>query len=125
MSNIQPCVAISRCVDFPNTLKLSGCILLYIAVLINCFRLIAIMLGRLRMSLDDCEVTFRDFCEKIYRPKDPNDQRRDPAHHHYRPSKFDLEVLEKTVKDMIRKKIPIGEKPEEALLKDLDTSCKV
>ena len=83
------------------------------------------MLGRLRMSLDDCEVTFRELCGKIYQPKDPNDKRREPESHHYKPSKFDSGLLKKTVKDMIRKNIPEGEHPEEALLKDLDTSCKV
>ena len=83
------------------------------------------MLGRLQMSLDDCEVTFRELCEKIYRPKDPNDKRRDPKHHHYMPSKCDTEVLVETVKDLIRKKLPGGGIPEEVLLQTSGLSCTV
>ena len=79
------------------------------------------MLGRLRMSIDDCIDTFKELCKKIYLPKDPADKRRLP-HQDYNPNKFDSKVLAEAVKEMIRNKSIAG---EENPFEDPDPKCKV
>ena len=81
------------------------------------------MVGRLRMSLDKCEESFKKLCETIYQPKDPNDTRREPTHSNYNPNKFDSKVLEKAVKDMLR--LEVGKYSDIALLQDASKGCKV
>ena len=58
------------------------------------------MLGRLCMSLDDCEATFKDLCEKIYKPKGPNQQVQEPADPPKEPSKFDSDVLQQAFSEL-------------------------
>ena len=52
------------------------------------------------MSLDDCEATFKDLCEKIYQPKSPNQQGQEPADPTKEPSKFDSGVLQQAFREL-------------------------
>ena len=81
------------------------------------------MLGRLRMSLDQCEESFKELCKTIYQPKDPRDTRRDPTHSNYNPNKFDSEVLAEAVKRIIV--LAEGADAESTLFKDPSDKCRV
>ena len=80
------------------------------------------MLGCLKMSIDDCIVTFQELCTKIYTPVDPLERRRSKDHQEYNPNKFDSRVLEEAVKEMIRTKSDLT---GEEVFEQLNTKCKV
>jgi hypothetical protein len=85
-------------------------------------RLIAIMLGRLRMSLDECQDAYLRLSERIFNPK---------RHHTNLPGqikdylladgRFDSTELEGAIKDTITDR----GLPENELLKDPASPCKV
>jgi hypothetical protein len=79
------------------------------------------MLGRLRMTLEDCQDAYLQLSEKIFTPKRTSRimQKWDFLNAN---GKFDGEVLEKAIKDCITAKFP--ELSADALLKDQDASCK-
>ena len=85
--------------------------------------LIAIMLGRLRMSLDECEEAYKALSEQIFTPiRDAVDPRR--VYDFLKANgKFDEKPLERCIKDTIRSR----RLDPDDLLRDFDedTSCKV
>lgn len=80
-------------------------------------RLIAIMLGRLKMSIDECIDAYLQLSERIFKKKRHRVNVRGKIQ-----GRFDSDELERAVKEVVK-----GQGlPEDALLKDVaDTSCKV
>ncbi|KAL1959071.1 hypothetical protein VTO42DRAFT_2857 [Malbranchea cinnamomea] len=85
--------------------------------------LIAVMLGRLRMTLDECEQAYLTLSESIFQPKREKwrviSRAADLAQ---AKGRFDARALEQAIKETIRSK---GLDPNTALLKDDDPRCKV
>jgi hypothetical protein len=84
----------------------------------NLSSLLAIMLGRLKMDIDECIAAYTDMSDRIFRKK----------HHRVRvrtgeiQGRFDTEELERSIKEIIKNK---GFE-EDALLMDApDAPCKV
>lgn len=75
------------------------------------------MLGRLQMSLDQCEESFHELCRAIYKPRDPKDKRGDSG------SKFDSAVMAKAIRDMLRRKEGLNK--DINLLRNPDKRCRV
>ena len=83
--------------------------------------IIAVMLGRLRMSIDDCEKAYLELSKKIFTP------RRSTFNLHRRAldflqvnGRFDATVLENCMKSSIEKV-----EGKDALLRDPRPDCKV
>ncbi|KAE8442348.1 hypothetical protein EG329_003419, partial [Mollisiaceae sp. DMI_Dod_QoI] len=86
-------------------------------------RLIAIMLGRLRMSLDECERAYLELSERIFTPKRSFSNYLLRSKDFLRADgKFDHKVLEGAVKSIIARNPGLD---ESTLLKDSDPQCKV
>ena len=85
--------------------------------------IIAIMLGRLRMSLDECEKAYKEISREIF--KTPNRRDADPRRIYdflMANNKFSPEPLETSVRTILDRK----ELPENELLKDTHSqACKV
>jgi hypothetical protein len=80
------------------------------------------MLGRLHMTLDECEAAYLKLSERIFNP------RRRPANMLGRANdllqaagRFDTDTLREAIQQIIRD----ADCPEDALLKNLDSACKV
>jgi nitrite reductase/ring-hydroxylating ferredoxin subunit len=85
-------------------------------------RLIAIMLGRLRMTLNECEDAYLNLSERIFTPKRSIFSPLRGKDFLLADGKFDYKALEEAIKDII------GRTPgfdESSLLKDPDPQCKV
>ncbi|PGH23009.1 hypothetical protein AJ80_02924 [Polytolypa hystricis UAMH7299] len=83
--------------------------------------LIAVMLGRLRMSLDECEKTYLTFSEKIFQPKRKRFAFGSKASDFLQANgRFDSKALEAAIKECIRSK---DLDPDTALLKEEDSEC--
>lgn len=83
-------------------------------------RLLAIMLGRLRLSIDECETAYLKLSEQIFNPKRHKmnfpGKAKDFLHANGR---FDADVLKEAIKDIIAN--PGGLDPEALLLEREDT----
>jgi hypothetical protein len=80
-------------------------------------RLIAIMLGRLKMSIDECIEAYLQLSDRVFKKKRHRVTVKGKIQ-----GRFDSDELERAVKEVIAKQ----GLPEDALLKDAaDASCKV
>jgi len=87
----------------------------------NFTRLIALMLGRLRMSVQSCESTYCEFTDAIFTSRKPHDSRR-ATDFLKTNGKFNETPLEELLKQRILK----SDLEENALLKDeRPDACKV
>lgn len=85
--------------------------------------LIAVMIGRLRMTLDQCEEAYLDLGKRIFQRKyNPVDIPHRIKNFWDAGEKFSGEELEAAIKEIITKG---GHLPEDATLKDDDPACKV
>ncbi|KAJ9642435.1 hypothetical protein H2199_004816 [Coniosporium tulheliwenetii] len=82
--------------------------------------IIAIMLGRLRMNLDECEDAYLKLSRRIFQPKRRFGMAAKAADFLQANGRFDSKKLEEIIKECIRTKLD-----EDALLKDADPRCKV
>jgi patatin-like phospholipase/acyl hydrolase len=78
--------------------------------------LIAVMLGRLRMTIDECIDAYTTLSDKVFEKKSHRVNLKGKLH-----GRFDSAGLERAVKDVIANR-GLG---EDALLKDTDSPCKV
>ncbi|KAH0370527.1 hypothetical protein KCU65_g2571, partial [Aureobasidium melanogenum] len=82
-------------------------------------RLIAIMLGRLEMTVDECITKYQDFMTKVFTI---SWLKRKAAEWHVGGDKYDAEILESCIKDVVKEKL--GD--ENAMLLDnREGACKV
>ena len=87
------------------------------------YRLIAVMLGRLRMSIKDCISAYLKISERIFQPKRDAFNKAGQVRDFLQANgKFDHRNLEAAIKEIITKQC---EKSEDELLKDPDPRCKV
>jgi hypothetical protein len=87
------------------------------------FRLIAIMLGRLRMTLDECQAAYLKLSERIFNPKRTKLNTFGRAKDFLlADGKFDWMELEAAVKEIV---IQDRKLSESTLLRDPDPQCKV
>jgi len=87
------------------------------------FRLIAIMLGRLRMTLDECQAAYLKLSERIFNPKRAKLNTLGRAKDFLlADGKFDWMELEEAIKEII---VQDRKLPESTLLQDPDPQCKV
>ena len=82
------------------------------------------MLGRLRMSIDECEAAYLSISRTIFT------QRRRTVIGRGRDflqadGKFDSQVFEEEIKKQIRANVSTEEDANEILLKEIDSVCKV
>ncbi|KAH0562548.1 hypothetical protein GP486_002769 [Trichoglossum hirsutum] len=85
--------------------------------------LIAIMLGRLRMSLRDCEKAYLQLSERIFNPKRHSLHAFGKAKDFLMANgKFDSQALEDAIKEVV---VSIAKMPEGELLQDPEPECKV
>ncbi|RDL41440.1 uncharacterized protein BP5553_01419 [Venustampulla echinocandica] len=84
--------------------------------------LIAIMLGRLRMTLNECEDAYLELSERIFTPKRSKINPWRAKEFLQADGKFDYKVLEKAIKDIIAQKPGYD---ESTLLKDPVPQCSV
>jgi hypothetical protein len=85
------------------------------------FRLIAIMLGRLRMTLEECQTAYLKLSERIFNPRRAKLNVVGRAKDFLLTNgKFDWMELEEAIKEIIGRKLP-----ESTLLQDPDPQCKV
>ena len=90
-------------------------------MLITASRILAIMLGRLRMKLDYCEDAYLQLSEKIFRPRRARANVFSQAMDFLQADgRFDAEVLETAMKDCIS---TVAD--QDVLLKDPGSTCKV
>lgn len=97
----------------------------YLHKLMSCCRLIAVMLGRLRMSIEDCESAYLKISERIFQPKrNAHDMVGRGKDFLQANGKFGSGNLEAAIKEII---VDHCEKPENELLQDPDPDpqCKV
>jgi hypothetical protein len=88
--------------------------------------IIAIMLGRLHMTLEECKKAYIQLSKTIFTAKHPTSKViRKPYDMWNVNSKFDSTALEAAIKTEIWGKLPRTAKPEDELLNDPDESCKV
>jgi hypothetical protein len=86
-------------------------------ILIDIVRLIAVMLGRLKMNIDDCIDTYLSLSDRIFQKK-----RHRVTIKGNIQGRFDSEELAQAVKDVLTAQ----KLKEDALLKDVsDGACKV
>jgi patatin-like phospholipase/acyl hydrolase len=78
--------------------------------------LIAVMLGRLRMTVDECIAAYTTLSDKVFEKKSHRVNIKGKLQ-----GRFDSAELERVIKDII---VTCG-LDEDALLKDTDSSCKV
>ncbi len=78
--------------------------------------LIAVMLGRLRMTVDECIAAYTSLSDKVFEKKSHRVNIKGKLQ-----GRFDAAELEDTIKRILRAR-GIS---EDALLKDIDLSCKV
>ncbi len=78
--------------------------------------LIAVMLGRLRMTVDECIAAYTSLSDKVFEKKSHRVNIRGKLQ-----GRFDAGELERAIKQILRAR-GIS---EDALLKDIDLSCKV
>lgn len=85
--------------------------------------LLAIMLGRLRMSLDECETAYLSLSQEIFTPTRSATNIPGKVYDFLQANgKFDSEPLERSIKSILRAQ----DKSEDELLKDDDPdACKV
>lgn len=87
------------------------------------------MLGRLHMSLDECEEAYLNLSRKIFKPKHGRFNKASQwADFLLANEKFDSARLEGAIKDCINSTLgraEDGKSPEDALLKDKASPCKV
>lgn len=80
------------------------------------------MLGRLRMTLDQCEDAYLKLSEQIFTPKRSKYNLLRGKDFLLADGKFDHEILEKAIKDIIVQDLGFD---ESTLLKDSDPKCNV
>lgn len=84
-------------------------------------RIIAIMLGRLRMTLAECEDVYLQLSKKIFTPRRYKHNIFGRGKDFLQANgKFDSGVLQDAIRECIREK-----HPEDILLKDPDLACRV
>lgn len=80
------------------------------------------MLGRLKMSVDECIQKYTELADKVFQKKRPRvDLLHRPSNWRLQ-SRFDSDVLEQVIKDIITEK---GLALQTSLKEDIDPSCKV
>lgn len=80
------------------------------------------MLGRLRMTLDECEKAYLNLSERIFIPKRSTLNPLRSKDFLLADGKFDYKVLEKAIKDIIVRDRGLE---ESTLFQDSDPQCKV
>jgi hypothetical protein len=91
--------------------------------LLTLYSLLAIMLGRLRMSLDECEAAYLNLSQKIFTPKHSKADIPGRLYDFLQANgKFDSKPLEDCIKDILKK----HDLPEAELLKEVNSdACNV
>ena len=85
--------------------------------------IIAIMLGRLRMSLEDCEMAYLALSRKIFTPKRQKGNLVGKGKDFLTADgKFDARVLEEEIIKLLKN---LPDSDEDTLLKDLEPKCRV
>ncbi|KAF8532821.1 phospholipase, patatin family protein [Trichophaea hybrida] len=88
--------------------------------------IIAIMLGRLRMTVDECETAYLKLSKTIFTPRRQNGNVAGQVKGFLSADgKFDSKILEDAILEEIKAKSPVGTSPEDILLKDENQNCKV
>jgi len=78
------------------------------------------MLGRLRMSLDECEAAYLCLSKRIFNPKRNKFNPLRSKDFLLADGKFNTQVLEDAIKEIVRTKFE-----ESTLLQDPNSQCKV
>jgi len=78
------------------------------------------MLGRLRMTLDECEEAYLNLSERIFTPKRSTFNPLRSKDFLLADGKFDYKELEKAIKDIVVRNHGLE---ESTLFKDLDPQC--
>lgn len=85
-------------------------------------RIIAVMLGRLRMSLKDCKKAYLELSKKIFTPRRSGFNRLRALNVLQVNGRFDAEVLKEAMVEIIAR---FENEDADALLKDQRPQCKV
>ena len=81
-------------------------------------RLLAVMLGRLRMGIDECIRAYLEFFEHVFaKPRS--------LFHLYSPLKIHAQYDQRKLQEAAREIVVMSGLPEEALLKDPEADCRV
>ncbi|KAF4975608.1 hypothetical protein FDECE_18556, partial [Fusarium decemcellulare] len=86
---------------------------------------IAVMLGRLRMTLKECEETYLKLGTDIFEPKRAKWDGRRLVYFVQANEKFDSSILESSIKTIISKKTGDDNSPLKPLNSPADANCKV
>jgi len=78
------------------------------------------MLGRLRMSIEDCEAAYLKLSERIFQPRHSKFNFQRTTTFLQADGKFDATVLEKAIQETL---VENGY-DQDLLLKDLDNTCR-
>lgn len=93
-------------------------------VLIESLSIIAIMLGRLRMTIPECIEAYTELSKAIFTPRRSSSIPIGAVEYLNGNGKFDSETLEKQIKAQI-KKSKVAKQDDQILLKDPGSPCKV
>jgi hypothetical protein len=78
------------------------------------------MLGRLRMSIEDCEAAYLKLSKRIFQPRHSKFSFQRTTTFYQAEGKFDATLLEKAIKETLTE----NGYPQDLLLEDLDDSCR-
>ncbi|OJJ45838.1 hypothetical protein ASPZODRAFT_167556 [Penicilliopsis zonata CBS 506.65] len=87
--------------------------------------LIAIMLGRLKMTVQECLDEYDALMKEVFGSGWFHKHIGKTASYIQKSEFYSAEKLEKVIKALLRKRLPAGEDPENALLLDNDNPCKI
>lgn len=98
--------------------RVSGLSRLWLTIADLFLRMIAIMLGRLEMSIDDCIKAYSSMMDSVFTKKQHRVDIRGGIQ-----ARFDTAELEKCIKSIVQQ-YTLGNN-QDALMRDRDVSCKV
>ncbi|CEJ54942.1 hypothetical protein PMG11_01228 [Penicillium brasilianum] len=88
--------------------------------------LIAIMLGRLKMTVQECLDEYSALMSEVFGSGWIHDHVTKPARYAVTGAFYSADTLEKVIKSLLRKRLPAGEDADKALLLDeKEDSCKI
>jgi hypothetical protein len=93
-------------------------------VLIAFYSIIAIMLGRLRMTIPECIKAYTELSKAIFTPRHSRASPVRGVEYLNGDGKFDSLVLEREIKNQIRKS-KVAKNDDQILLQDPESPCKV